>query len=130
MPMAQGENARPSPKDMQNKPVRRYQAPAATIGRGRKRQEENTPKLKTICHRPGIIHCACGAKRTRTTVTKAPAMAEGRNCSTAMRIISSAKPEWMRRDRVCICTAIRPADARAVQIHMLRYVPTWFTGWG
>src|SRR5437762_10762256 len=27
-------------------------SPAATMGRGRKRQDENTPRLKMTCHRP------------------------------------------------------------------------------
>src|SRR5881398_4008461 len=97
-----------------------YDAPAASIGRGKKRHDENTPRLKTICQSPGSIHCADGTKRTRTIVRKKPAKPEGRNCSTAMRIISSARPEWMRRVRVCICTAIKVAERNAVQIQMLR----------
>src|SRR6266849_267681 len=60
IPMAHGESARPSPSAIQVRPVSKYHAPTAATGRGRKRHDENTPRLKTICQRPGSIHKAAG----------------------------------------------------------------------
>src|SRR5437763_17124137 len=93
IPIAQGDNARVPPSAIHSKPVSKYHVPAASIGRGRKRHDENIPRLKTICQSPGSIHCADGTKRTRTMVRKKPAKEEGKNCATAMRIITSDRPE-------------------------------------
>jgi hypothetical protein len=71
----------------------RYHTPAATIGLGKKRQDEKIPRLKITCHIPGSIHTIAGTKRTRVIVTSTPAPNAGKNCSTAMRIISFDKPE-------------------------------------
>src|SRR6266567_1870105 len=103
---------------MQNNPVSKYQAPAATMGRGRNRHDANTPRLKVICHNPGSIQSADGTYANSTKVRSAPAPAEGRNCSAAMRIISSAMPEWMRRVRAYIWVAISDADTIAVEIQI------------
>src|SRR5579871_4972590 len=118
--MAQGERARLSASPMQASPVNRYHRPAEIMGRGRKRQEEKMPRLKMTCHKPGSIHSEPGTNRTRTNVMREPAPAEGRNCSTAMRTISSAMPEWMRRVRVRIWVAIKEAETTAVEIQMAR----------
>ena len=72
------------------------------------------------CHRPGSIHSAAGTNRTSTTVISAPAPTDGRNCSTAMRIISSAMPECMRRVRANIWVAINAAETMAVEIQVAR----------
>src|SRR5216683_1686488 len=128
--MAQGENARLSASVMQKSPVNRYQTPAATMGRGRKRQDENTPRLKMTCHRPGNIQIAAGVKRTSTRVMSVPTPTDGRNCSTAIRIISSAMPEWMRRVRACISVPIKAADSTAVEIQIARYAEMFLVGLG
>ena len=61
--MVRGDRARLSASAMHARPVSRYHTPAAAIGRGRKRQEENTPSEKMICQRPGSIQRADGADR-------------------------------------------------------------------
>jgi len=63
---------------MQVNPVSRYHAPAAAIGRGRNRHDENTPRLNVICQSPGSIHRADGTEPTRTKVKSAPATADGK----------------------------------------------------
>src|SRR6516225_194085 len=118
--MAQGESARLSPRAMQKSPVSRYQAPAARIGRGRKRHDENIPKLKMTCQMPGSIHNADGTERNSTIVTSRLATTDGRNCSTAIAIISSDMPECMRRLRVNIWAPAKAADTKAVEIQMAR----------
>src|SRR6266849_1329689 len=60
----------------------------------------------------------------------APTPADGRNCSTAMRIISSAMPEWMRRVRACISVPINAADSAAVEIQIARYAGLFLDGSG
>src|SRR5215475_283073 len=122
MPIAHGERARASPDERQMRPVRRYQAPAASIGGGKNRHDEKMPRLKTICQSPGIIQMLCGTYRPITAVSKAPATTEGRNCSTAMRIISSARLECTRRLRVYIWAPIKAPDSTAVHAQMARKV--------
>src|ERR1700744_3927710 len=119
--MVHGESARSPPMARQLSPVNRYHAPAAIIGRGKKRHDEKIPRLKMTCQIPGSIHVANGAYRRRTMVTSRPAAAEGRNCSTAIRSISLDNPEWMRRARLYICTPVKAADNTAVETQTTRY---------
>src|SRR6201996_8550689 len=112
--MVHGESARSPPMARQLRPVNRYHAPAAIIGRGKKRHDENIPRLKMTCHIPGSIHVVNGTYRRSTSVTSRPEATEGRNCSTAIRSISFDSPEWMRRARAYICTPVNAAENIAV----------------
>ena len=43
------------------RPAARYQTPTANMPRGSERHDANTPRLNTICHRPGSSGSASGA---------------------------------------------------------------------
>ncbi len=58
--MVHGESDRVPPIARQLRPVNRYHAPAAIMGRGKKRHDEKIPRLKMTCHIPGSIHVANG----------------------------------------------------------------------
>src|ERR1035438_3690255 len=96
IPMTKGESDRFSAKAIEARPVSKYHAPTATTGRGKNRHDENTPRLKTTCHIPGIIHRAPGTKRTSTNVTNKPTPTDGRNCSTAILNIPAATDKCTR----------------------------------
>src|ERR1700678_2563542 len=128
--MVQGERARLSASAIQANPVSRYHAPATAIGRGRKRHDENTPRLKVICQSPGSIQRAAGTEPIRTMVNSAPAPADGKNCAMAMRTISSAIPECKRCVRVTVWTAIKAAETMAVETQIARYTGMRLAGLG
>jgi hypothetical protein len=75
--MAQGESARLSASARHVRPVSKYQPAATAIARGRKRHDENMPRLKMTCQMPGSIHCDPGTKRMSTNVTRPPTAADG-----------------------------------------------------
>ena len=78
-PIAHGDSAcGPGPTARHTNPQLRYHIPAMNIGRGRKRHEANTPRLKMTCHSPGNIHTLSSALRSSTTVSSSPATIAGR----------------------------------------------------
>ena len=112
IPMVHGDSARPSPSE-HGQPSQQVPCARRAMGRGRKRHDANTPKLKMTCHNPGSIHTAAGTKRTSTRVTRRTPPTDGRNCSTAMRIISSAMPGmYAPRARLAVCTAMNAGRQR------------------
>ena len=104
--------------------------PRRSLGRGRKRHDENTPRLNTICQRPGSIHCAEGTKRTRTMVRKKPARRQKEEIVPppygSSRLLSRSACG------VCACasvTAIKSRRQKGCPISKcLRYDPMWFAG--
>ena len=129
MAISHGERAvPPSPRASRIRPLVRYQSPTENMGRGRSRQEENTPRLNTTCQRPGNIHTACGESRAITTVSISPATMAGRNSSPADRSIVGASVEWARRAREIVSTLIMINDKAAVLTQRARYAAKWCVG--